>query len=52
MNSAILPGYQHIGIHGNHMDITNFESEEDPGFVAIAGEIRRWMKGFKNVPGI
>lgn len=26
------------------MDMTKFESIEDPGFTAIAGELRRWVK--------
>lgn len=51
MNSAILPGYAHIGIHGNHMAMTKFASEDDPGFVAVAGELRRWIKELKMVPG-
>ena len=51
MNSAILPGYDHIGIHGNHMAMTKFVSEDDPGFFAVAGELRRWMKEPSMVPG-
>lgn len=42
--SAILPGYIPIGIHSNHMDMTKFEREDEPGFIAIAGELRRWIK--------
>ncbi|KAL6913692.1 hypothetical protein FSST1_011452 [Fusarium sambucinum] len=42
--SAILPGYIPIGIHGNHMDMTKFDDASDPGFVAISGEISRWVK--------
>jgi hypothetical protein len=26
------------------MDMTKFEHEDDPGFRAIAGELRRWIK--------
>lgn len=26
------------------MDMTKFEHAEDPGFTAIAGELRRWIK--------
>lgn len=26
------------------MDMTKFEREDDPGFTAIAGELRRWIK--------
>ncbi|KAI9856827.1 MAG: hypothetical protein M1813_008764, partial [Trichoglossum hirsutum] len=44
LDSAVLPGYTQIGIHGNHMDMTKFEDRNDPGFTAIAGELRRWVK--------
>jgi hypothetical protein len=43
-HSAILPGYIPIGIRNNHMDMTKFEDVEDPGFIAVAGELRRWVK--------
>ncbi|KAF2497385.1 hypothetical protein BU16DRAFT_457660 [Lophium mytilinum] len=43
-HSAILPGYIPIGIRSNHMDMTKFESEDDPGFTAVAGELSRWAK--------
>ena len=26
------------------MDMTKFENAEDPGFKAVAGELRRWVK--------
>ena len=26
------------------MDMTKFEHADDPGFTAIAGELRRWVK--------
>lgn len=45
LHSAILPGYTPIGIRSNHMDITKFESEDDPGFAAVTGELCRWIKG-------
>ncbi|KAK3680817.1 Alpha/Beta hydrolase protein [Podospora appendiculata] len=43
-DSAILPGYIPIGIHSNHMDMTKFTSTDDPGFVAVCGELRRWIR--------
>lgn len=52
MHSAILPGYTSIGIHNNHMGMTKFESKEDPGYVSILGELRRWVKGFKSEASI
>lgn len=42
--SAVLPGYIPIGIRNTHMDMTKFEREDNPGFVAVAGELRRWTK--------
>jgi hypothetical protein len=44
-DSAILPGYIAIGIRDNHMDMARFVSTDDPGFVAVCGELRRWVKG-------
>jgi hypothetical protein len=26
------------------MDMAKFEREDDPGFIAVAGELRRWVK--------
>ncbi|KAG7406905.1 Protein SERAC1 [Fusarium oxysporum f. sp. rapae] len=43
-HSAILPGYISIGIHKNHAEMTKFSNSDEPGFVAICGELRRWMK--------
>ncbi|KAH6706234.1 hypothetical protein BKA61DRAFT_492359 [Leptodontidium sp. MPI-SDFR-AT-0119] len=43
-HSAVLPGYIPIPIRSNHMDMTKFGSLEDPGFMAITGELRRWVK--------
>ena len=43
-DSAILPGYIPIGIHGNHRDMTKFVSIDDPGFVAVSGELGRWIR--------
>ncbi|KAK3292166.1 uncharacterized protein B0H64DRAFT_364874 [Chaetomium fimeti] len=43
-HSAILPGYIPIGIHSNHTDMARFVSADDPGFTAVCGELRRWIK--------
>ena len=43
-DSAILPGYIPIGIRANHMNMTRFVAVDDPGFVAVCGELRRWIK--------
>jgi hypothetical protein len=44
LNLQSYPGYVPIGIHQNHMDMTKFEREDDPGFTAVAGELHRWVK--------
>lgn len=43
-NSAIILGYTSVGIHSNHMGMARFENEDDPGFVSVSGELRRWVK--------
>lgn len=44
MQSAIISGYPSIGIHDNHMGMTKFADKEDPGFIAVTGELRRWVR--------
>ena len=51
MHSAVLPAYMSIGIHSNHMSMTKFGSEGDPGFASVAGELQRWVKELKAMPG-
>lgn len=41
---AVLPGYTPIGIYSNHTDMTKFEDNDDVGFQAVAGELRRWAR--------
>ena len=43
-DSAILPGYISIGIRGDHSDMAKFSQTNDPGFMAICREIRRWAR--------
>lgn len=43
-HSAVLPGYIPIPIRSNHVDMTKFENTEDPGFIAVVGELRRWVR--------
>ncbi|KAH6686174.1 hypothetical protein F5X68DRAFT_153560 [Plectosphaerella plurivora] len=43
-HSAILPAYNSIGIHKNHMDMTKFSSAEDPGYLSVSTEILRWVR--------
>lgn len=49
MYSAILPAYAKIGIYSNHMNMTKFEDEDDPGFISVSGELRRWVKELRTV---
>lgn len=51
IQSAIIPGYTHIGIHRNHRGMTKFENEDDPGFASVAGELGRWVKELKSISG-
>jgi hypothetical protein len=45
MQSAVCPGCGvPIGIHANHMDMTKFSGAHDPGFVALSGELGRWVR--------
>jgi hypothetical protein len=48
MHSAILPAYNAIGIRSNHMDMTKFALEEDPGYLAVSSELWRWAKQIKS----
>ncbi|GAB1314018.1 Tetratricopeptide-like helical (Fragment) [Madurella fahalii] len=48
-DSAILPGYIPIGIPSNHMDMARFERADNPGFVAVCGELRRWARELRPV---
>lgn len=43
--SAKIPGMVPIGIRANHMDMTKFVQADDPGFVAVCGELREWLNG-------
>ena len=50
-DSAILPGYIPIGIRSNHMDMARFVSADDPGFISVCGELRRWIKQMDTTKG-
>jgi hypothetical protein len=43
-HSAILPAYNSIGIHANHMDMTKFSNSEDNGYRSVSTEILRWVR--------
>ncbi|KAK3937089.1 hypothetical protein QBC46DRAFT_417131 [Diplogelasinospora grovesii] len=42
-----LPG---IGVP-NHMDMARFAAADDPGFMAVCGELRRWIKQLDGAKG-
>jgi hypothetical protein len=46
-DSAILPGYEFRGIHGNHMDMTKFEDEHDSGYRSVRAVLCRWMREYE-----
>jgi hypothetical protein len=50
-DSAILPGYIPIGIHSDHMGMTKFDRADDPGFVSVCGELRRWVRDVEVAKG-
>ncbi|PMD17926.1 hypothetical protein NA56DRAFT_542480, partial [Hyaloscypha hepaticicola] len=43
-HSAILPAYSSYGIHANHMDMVKFANANDAGYVAVRGELQRWVR--------
>lgn len=43
-HSAMLPAYGSKSSHANHMNMTKFESAEDPGFVNVSTTLWRWAK--------
>ncbi|KAF0329485.1 hypothetical protein GQ607_003434 [Colletotrichum asianum] len=43
-DSAIIPGKGCLGIHGNHRSMAKFTGPDDPGFVDVRGELRRFTK--------
>lgn len=46
-HSAIIPGFQSRGIHAHHKDMTKFRGRNDPGYKALLGELRRWIREIK-----
>ncbi|TKA59259.1 hypothetical protein B0A49_08920 [Cryomyces minteri] len=43
-SSATLAGYEAIGIHANHTDMTKFSASDSPGYAKVVGELQRWVK--------
>src|SRR3954469_15732772 len=39
-----------MGIYANHMDMTKFSSDEDPGYLNVSTEIMRWIRAVQSAP--
>ncbi|KAL7272923.1 hypothetical protein RUND412_004244 [Rhizina undulata] len=48
--SAKLSGHLNEGIHANHMDMTKFLDEEDPGYEKVSSQIWRCIQEISNPP--
>lgn len=48
-HSATLPGYSAIGIHRDHRAMARFTGKDDPGFISVSGELRRWADEIKSL---
>lgn len=48
--SASLAGYNAISIHANHRDMVRFVAPEDPGFVSVLSELKRWIRDLERAP--
>jgi hypothetical protein len=44
-----MSGYISIGIHATHVGMTKFASPSDPGFVAVCGELHRWVRSINGI---
>jgi len=43
-HSAILPAYESLSIHANHINMTKFPSDQDAGYTAVKATLRRWTR--------
>ncbi|KFX98351.1 hypothetical protein O988_04393 [Pseudogymnoascus sp. VKM F-3808] len=41
-DSAKIPGYNSETIHANHMEMTKFNSKDDPGYVKVLDRLKVW----------
>src|ERR1700722_8405050 len=46
--SAILPAYNSMGIHANHMDMTKFDHAQNAGYKAGSNELWGWAKAIRS----
>lgn len=42
-HSAILSGYSNRSIHADHMGMTKFGGNRDPGYVAVSEQLWLWV---------
>ncbi|KAI1388442.1 uncharacterized protein F4822DRAFT_246736 [Hypoxylon trugodes] len=42
--SAKIAGWPNQSIKANHMDMAKFPNSEDDGYLAVSGELRRWIQ--------
>ncbi|MCJ1438195.1 hypothetical protein MMC27_007582 [Xylographa pallens] len=50
-HSAKLDAYTNVSIHANHMEMTKFDSLEDPGFRLVSNQLQRWVNEFGLIEG-
>ncbi|KAJ5835667.1 hypothetical protein N7447_001693 [Penicillium robsamsonii] len=46
--SAILASCPNRSIHGNHMQMTRFNSPQDPGYMAVSNQLWIWVDGIES----
>ena len=45
LHSALLPAYGSRSIYANHIDMTKFESADNPGCLDVSITLWRWSRG-------
>ena len=50
--SASLAGYNAISIRASHRDMVRFNDAEDPHFLSVVGELRRWADDLADDPSV
>lgn len=50
--SACIRGYPKFGIHADHINMTKFQKEDDPGFSAIATALQRVINKIREPQGM
>lgn len=50
-DSASMHGYEAIGIHANHIDMTKFLANDGAGYQKVKGELVRWVQNLDYAAG-